>query len=620
MSLTNLNRRLSSMDRRSIYYQRKNHQKFWPRLIVSLIVLVVLIYFPARGIYSAARDLSTTSKKLSEDFKNENLDAIRADIKSMKDSSASLNRSTNFLFWMQVIPFFGGYYLDLQHFSYALTQDLEAMQVLTDSLEPYKAELGFVGVPTPGQDKVAQLVKILDKVLPNIDKVEPQLKNAADSVSSVDTGKYPEKFGSHNIRPLIEAAKNFIIGANLATTQYKSALVAAPSALGDPTPKTYLILFQNDKELRATGGFLTAYAFLKLDHGHVSTSGSDDIYTLDTKLLNVCLHVICPLTPPTPIVRYLPEANGQPRTAWSMRDSNLSPDLPISMQEFEKMYSFLDEQKFDGIITIDTEVVREMISVTGPVDVFGTTYSADLDKRCNCSNVVYELENYSEKVAQGQSDRKAILGQLMQEILAKALNSSTQNLPQFINVGAELASGKHMMFYFHDSTTQQAFDQLNWTGRILQSRGDYLHINDSNFAGGKSNLYVTEDVSLTIDGSGKHTLTINYSNPQEYNSWLNAINRDYFRVYVPAGSKLISNKGYSDAGSGATELGKTYFDGFIQVRPQNSLSVQIQYTTPQSYDSILIQKQPGSKDFTYHLNNNGKSQTFTLSTDKNIKL
>lgn len=429
--------------------------------------------------------------------------------------------------------------------------------------------------------------------------------------------------GGRNLRSQIETAKNFIIGANLAVTQAKPALEVAPSALGDPTPKTYLILFQNDKELRATGGFLTAYAFIRLDQGHLSETESNDIYTLDTELLQVCEHEICPLTPPAPIVAYLPEANGKPRTAWSMRDSNLSPDLPTAMQQFESMYKLLGKGlPFDGVITIDTQVVENLISITGPVSVFGTTYSADTDKRCNCPNVIYELENYSENVEQGSADRKAVLGALMQQILGKVLASSTQNLPEFINAAAQLASGKHMMFYMHDPTVENALAQLNWTGQINQTNGDYLAINDSNFAGGKSNLYVTENVSLNIDkSSGKHTLTIKYDNPQVYNTWLNAINRDYFRVYVPEGSTLVSSKGSQVPVGTASELGKTYFDGFIQVRPQNSLTVTLTYTTPTFSGSkypLLIQKQPGTKDFQYNIQVGGSSKGFLLSQDQNL--
>ncbi|MBI2011823.1 DUF4012 domain-containing protein [Candidatus Daviesbacteria bacterium] len=633
----NLNKRIEMMDSKARYNKsninmgRKRSRKLiFLRVFIILSFLFVAIYLPIRGVYSGSRSMVASAKAIQAAAKNENLDDIRKNLEEMKKSAGGMNMSLNFLFWLRIIPFVGGYYADAKHFAKAAEYELDAAKVIADSLDPYKNELGFTGQPTPGQDRVAQLVKILDKVLPQIDKVEPQLKKAREEVKSIDVNKYPQTLGGIRLKSRIDTARNFIIGAHYAVTEAKPALEIAPSALGEPIAKNYLIIFQNDKELRATGGFMTAYAYLKLDKGRVSSSSSDDIYRLDEKLLSVCLSKICPLDPPLPIVKYLPEATGKQREAWSMRDSNLSPDLPTSMRDFEKMYQMLGEGlPFDGIIMIDTHVVEELIKITGPVEVFGTTYSAELDKRCNCPNVIYELENYAQIVQKGEKDRKAILGTLMQQILARSLGSSTDKMPEFINSGVKLAIAKNVMFYLHDSKAQDAFSKLNWTGEIKGFKGDYLHINDSNFAGGKSNLYVTEEVSLDINlekGKVKNKLTINYKNPQKYSTWLNGRNRDYVRIYVPQGAKLLDSKG-SDVPVTTIEkeLGKTVFESFIEIRPQNSRVLSFEYELPSTFSDkeypILIQKQPGTKDFKYEIKINGKSkEKFELNADKELIL
>lgn len=631
MPLTNLNRRLDRQVRFGGSQKKFNLKKFFIRLVLVLIFLFVVLYLPLRGVYSSAKKMSASAKALNDAVKRENLDDIRAQVKELKNADSSLNTSLKFLIWLRIIPYVGGYYADVTHFAKASVYSLSAVEKITDSLDPYKVELGFNGVPSPGQDRIAQMVKVLDKIIPQIDKFEPDLKMAADEVKSVDVEKYPENLGKYHLRSQIDTLKNFITGADYAVTQAKDAIMVAPSALGEPTPKTYLLIFQNDKELRPTGGFMTAYAFLKLDKGRISSSTSDDIYRLDEKLLEVCKSRICPLTPPDPIAKYLPEANGKPRTAWSMRDSNLSPDIPTAMQQFEKMYSFLpDAQVFDGIILIDTHVVEELIKVTGPIDIFGTSYSADFDKRCNCPNVIYELENYAQIIEKGEQDRKAILGTLMQQLLARSLGASTDKMPEFINAGVKLASNKDIIFYMKDPKVQDALMKLDWTGQIKNSAFDYLHINDANFAGGKSNLYVEQSVLLDIktDSSGKVTnkLTIDYKNPQKYDSWLNQRNRDYVRIYVPKGSKLVSSKG-SDVKVTTIdeELGKTVFEAFIEVRPQNSRTLEFEYTLPNNISGkdypILVQKQPGKRAFDYEIKINGKSkQKFTLDADKDLKL
>jgi hypothetical protein len=629
MPFTNLNRKIDTSKRlhRNKPRSKGGFKKFLVRTIIVLLILFVAVYLPVRFAYSSAKRMVADSRALSTAAKNQNLDDIKKSVDDMKSSNGTLNLSLKALFWVRIIPYFGGFYADALHFSNAAGYEFSAANKIIKALEPDKAELGFTGQPTPGTDRVAQMVKVMDKVIPQLDKVEPEFKSAAKEVSSIDASKYPDKFGTTTVRSKVETAKNFIGGIDYAVTQAKPAIEIAPSALGDPTPKTYLIIFQNDKELRSTGGFMTAYSFLKLDHGHVSSTGSDDIYRLDEQLLHVCEHVICPLTPPAPIAKYLPNADGSPRTAWSMRDSNFSPDVPTSLKTFEKMYGFLPgAQQFDGVILIDTKVVETLIGITGPIDVDGTNYSDDINKTCDCSDVVYELENYSQIVEKGELNRKAVLGTLMSEILQRSLGASTEKLPEFINAGIEMANNKHIMVFMHDQKSQDALTALNWTGIIQNPNTDYLHINDSNFAGAKSNLYVVEDVTLDIniakDGTVTDKVTTVYNNPMAYGAWLNAINRDYIRIYTPQGSKLVNSDKPLNA---LDDLGHTVFENFVQVRPQNKLTVTYEYQLPNKFNGgkypILIQKQPGTKDFHYVININGsKKADFMLDSDKNLTL
>lgn len=633
MPFTSLNRKLARQDQflKRTSGKKRNFKKMIIRILIVLLILFVAIYLPVRGAYSSTKTIIAESRAMNEAVKNENLDEIKTHVTEIKKATGGLNTSLNFLFWVRIIPYVGSFYADAKHFARASEYELTAAETIVEELLPHKAELGFNGTPTPGTDRIAQAVKVLEKTLPLLDKVEPELKKAREEVSSIDVEKYPEKFGNRNVRSLVDSAKNLIIGAHVAVTEAKPALEVAPAALGQPSAKNYLLIFQNDKEIRATGGFMTAYAFLGLDKGRVSSSQSDDIYRLDEQLLITCQSKICPLTPPDPIVKYLPEANGKPRTAWSMRDSNLSPDVPTSLGQFERMYSLLGKgMPWDGIIMIDTHVVEELIKITGPIEVFGTRYSADHDDRCNCPNVIYELENYAQVIEKGEADRKAILGTLMQQILARSLGASTEKLPEFINAGVKLANSKHIIFNMHDKKTQDALAQLQWTGQIKPYTFDYLHVNDSNFAGGKSNLYVEQKVLLDInkadDGKVTNKLSITYNNPQKYDAWLNQRNRDYLRIYVPKGAKLLSNKG-SDVKVTTIEeeLGKTVFEAFLEIRPQNSRTIEFEYELPTTFSgneyNLLIQKQGGKKPFEYEVKVNGKTkEKFLLDADKELKL
>lgn len=619
---------ISSLDRSYYGYRRKTTFKVSKRIIFFILFFVLAVILPLFFVYLGAKETGRSGKALAAAYQSQNFGQIQRGVSDIKVALTKTDISLTFLFWMRFIPIIGGYYSDIKGLSSAGVEELKGLEILLTKLKPYEEELGFKGTPLTGPERVSQAINILERSLPHIEEVETHFKKASESVKNIDVGKYPETLGSLKLKKSAELAKNMIIGAYSAVTSGRGALELSPKALGSLGAKTYLLLFQNDKEIRPTGGFITAFANLNIDKGKITPTTSDDIYRLDERLLGTCRSKICPLTPPAPIVKYLPEVTGKTRTAWSMRDSNISPDVPSSAKEFERIFQLLGQGlPFDGIILIDSQVVEELIEVTGPIDVLGTTYSAETDKRCICPNVIYELESYAEIAAKGEQDRKAILGVLMQQILSRALGTDAEKIPQLLESLARLANHKHVMFYMHDVNLQNALSKLNWTGEIKDYGGDYLHINDSNFAGGKSNLYVEQTVTqeISVKGEGvRKKITIEYKNPQPFGVWLNGINRDYVRFYVPIGSKLISGKGSEEpVRQIEDELGKSVFETFITVRPQNSRKLEIEYETayqPKDEYKLMIQKQPGAKDFQYKIKINGsQKEDFKLDTDREFK-
>jgi len=171
---------------------------------------------------------------------------------------------------------------------------------------------------------------------------------------------------------------------------------------------------------------------------------------------------------------------------------------------------------------------------------------------------------------------------------------------------------------------------LGWAGRIVNFDGDYLHINDSNFAGGKAGLFVTQEVDQEIkvekDGAIKKTVTIKYKNQGKYSASRNPGFRDWVRVFVPKGSELISSKGSQNQVLTSEDLGKTVFEAFHVVRPEGSSTLQFEYKLPFKYKkdtsySLFIQKQPGTDGFKYKISINSKKvEEFLLQIDKKLEL
>lgn len=199
------------------------------------------------------------------------------------------------------------------------------------------------------------------------------------------------------------------------------------------------------------------------------------------------------------------------------------------------------------------------------------------------------------------------------------------------------AKQKHILFYFHDEEAQKGIESLNFAGRILPSDDDYLHINDVNFAGAKSNMFtkhfVKQDIKVGGDGSLTKTLTISYKNPAPPSNCnleagqlcLNGILRNWLRVYVPIGSTLVEFTGSEKETVVYDELGRTVFEGFLTVKPQGAAEVRLVYKLPgvvkkENY-KLYIQKQAGTDDRQYSIFKDGKEiDKFSLTTDREVQI
>jgi hypothetical protein len=215
----------------------------------------------------------------------------------------------------------------------------------------------------------------------------------------------------------------------------------------------------------------------------------------------------------------------------------------------------------------------------------------------------------------------------MNSILANAMGQPKDKLASLFSAAFNSIMGKDVLFYLNDSKVQKAVADFGIGGTIKDYNGDYLHINDANLGGRKSNLYSTEDVEQDIkiagDGSVTKTLTITYKNPEKQDGWLNSVLPTWVRVYVPKGSTLMAVDGLEAKQDPYTDLGKTVFAGYFQLRPEGVAKVTFQYKLPfkvKGQYKLLIQKQPGTKDYLYTINVGKVQQEFYLKTDKEITI
>lgn len=629
---------------------------------VTFIVLVLLLagsggllYMriggPVRKLYAQSQELQQTGRELVVAARDQNIDQAKQKLGEVRSRLTDMRATYEELMWLKSIPLVKEYIKDGEHGFNAGFAGLDAGDKAIAAIEPNADLLGLKGgnnfVAGSADERIQIAVKTMRALTPQVNEMAKDIETLRNEIDQIDPNRYPEEFRGQKIRESLVSIKGTIDSAANLFVNAQPLLVRIPDILGDPKERRYLVLFQNDKELRPTGGFLTAYAQFRFVKGKAILERSDDIYKLDAALRKT-------YPAPKEILTYHKNVN-----QLHIRDSNLSPDFKISMDQFYEMYQNTSgSEKIDGIIAMDTNVVVEILKVIGPLYMSGREFSAENDPRCDCPKAVYELEDYATRpVNYVRTDRKDIIGDLMETMLRMILGTSpSQYWGKLFQVGIDQINQKHILAYFFDPEEQKAVEAFNMGGRIMTAENtaptlkykenegwDYLHVSNANMAGQKANLFVkekfTKDTTINNDGTITTKLTVDYRNPfpgsdcnlERGGLCLNAPLRNWVRVYVPKGSTLVESKGTQNPQTNDPKemisyesLDKTVFEGFLIVNPQGLAKLELSYTSPVKVDGsykVLIQKQPGTKEQEFLLKLNGQDrQSFTLDTDTEIIL
>lgn len=599
-------------------------------LVILAIILVIAIVLPLKNIYGQGLITYQFAKEAAGAVKNQDLEKAQQEIKKTKEQALVLQKSYQSLSWTGIIPFLGSYWKDGDSLLKASLAGLDAGEISLEAIAPYADLLGLKGKSTfvskSTDERIQTAVLTLDKLTPKIGEIGQKLEIVNKEIKKIDASRYPESFKNFKPRAQITEMKTTIESMSELFISARPLLEIIPKLLGEPNPIRYLVIFQNDKELRPTGGFITAYGIFRLEKGKMKLEASEDIYKLSQGSSSKLL-------PPKPFMDHLKVYS------LYLRDSNFEPDFLTSMKQFEDLYfSVPGRSKYDGIVSVDTHVLVEVMKILGAIPAYGTNFTAEPDKRCNgCPNIIYELEEYAGKrVGYIREDRKDIIGVVLYQIMQKALGiSPSQYWGKLFQMALSEIQQKHILVYMIDEKSQKAVEALNMGGRMREFEGDYLHVNDANLGGAKSNMFVEEAVKVDYtfeNGQVVKTVTINYKNPQPGSPGcnlelgglcLNGPMPNWLRVYVPKGSELIEFKGSEDEAGTSEAFNKTVFSGFLTVKPLGTAQIVLKYRLPIKTKEFngLIQKQPGTVANEYIITVNGKQvDKFNLETDKEIKI
>jgi hypothetical protein len=609
-------------------------------IVISVIgaTLFFTVYVPGQKLYAQALTLQTDIDQLKAAVNDKDLVATKSQLTNLRAKLKDLRSSSQKFSYLQALPYAKDYYLDSQRVFTIGEHGLDTAEIVITAIEPYQDFLGLKGSGVDSskttEDRIAFLTQSIEGLLPHLDTIEKKIVEIDNIIEEIDINRYPETYKNINVHSIFNQGKETLSEVKNLISNGKPIISKTSWLLGKDKPRNYLVIFQNDGELRPSGGFWTAYATLKVDNGKVIPGPASNIYDLDDKLLSS-------IPAPRQIKAYhinVPYLN--------LRDSNLSPDFPTGAKIFlETYYKVISKkEQFDAVVALDTQVLVDLVAVLGKLDTRVGTFTTEPDKRCDgCPKIIYDLEWISGRPRDYiEKDRKGFLGPVMSALLANAMGSAKDKIPLLGEAFFKNIHQKHIMFYFPDEEIQASAQLVNIAGNITptDSKTDYFHLNDANFASAKSNIFITQKIKheiTTNQGRVEHKVSVTYTNPspgsncnlEKGDLCLNAPKyRDMFRFYVSPGSQLIKMTGSEVEPVLYEELGKQVFEGFYgnkyPLYAQSSSKTSIQYTSSVAASkdyTLLLQKQPGTKAVEYELLVNDKEfEKFSWVADKVVKI
>ena len=358
----------------------------------------------------------------------------------------------------------------------------------------------------------------------------------------------------------------------------------------DDVNRTFMVMLQNNYELRPGGGFLGQYAILKIKNGEIVSSMVEDANLLDQR-------ITATITPPYPFKQIQLKK-------WKFRDSNFSPDFPTNADKAQYFYRLAGgREQFDGVIAVNATVFDHILDITGPIDMPGYgTY--------NSENGSMKLEENVEKPFLGEDvpaelkqNRKSVMKKIATEIISRI--STINNIPKLASFAQTELRDKNIMIWFKDPALQSLVTGVHWDGAVSPDwTGDYVMLVDANLGALKSDYWVKRSLDYSVDFTAGPkpiaTVKYTYNHTATYGDWRTSDYHTYTRILAPLGSKYVENSRIKTGGvlsQDSTDFNKTIFGYKVDAIMNHSLDTGIKYELPDTIKAegyqLLIQKQSG---------------------------
>ncbi len=371
----------------------------------------------------------------------------------------------------------------------AITELAAAVETLTsEALPPGKTLLSQLSIDKIGLADGGIDLEPFERSQPSIPLVAAAFSEARAQTDAIeDADLLPPVADS------VAKVRTFLDDASKLLDVAQEYLPTMLDIAGSTSPKNYLIVFQNNAEVRATGGNPAASIVAHVDNGRVQILEEANSIMFDAAGAQG-----------QPFLDLPAETTDLYPSTFTLfsQDFTMTPDFPTTAALFRALWKQSDGSTFDGIISIDPVVLSYMLAVTGPVN-FG-------DLQLTADNAVQVLLSDSyERFPEG-ADSDAFFSAITHGFFGY-LTTTRWDPAQMLAALQKATEEQRLLMNFSDASAQALAVELHLDGSLGAAAdgtapvqvGTYLN----DYSVGKLEYHLRQSVDATCDAQAR-TITI----------------------------------------------------------------------------------------------------------------
>lgn len=403
----------------------------------------------------------------------------------------------------------------------------------------------------------------------------------------------------------IDTARSDVLSqlTSLAHSVRSAELVArvAPPMLGQNGPKSYLVSFQNQAELRGTGGLPGAFAIVKVDRGKLTFTRfeSDSILTTTPSGLDLG----------SAFNQLYRGSNATEEYA----DSNVSPHFPYAAQIWVAMWQRLTGQHLDGAVAVDPTALSYLLQVAGPATLTDKSQVA-------ATNVVDLTQRTLYTKFATEPMRKAYLLDIARAVSTHLIATGAGDSAALIRAAGRATGERRLLAWSTDPAVESDLAHTALGGAVPVTTEPFVGVAINNSSANKIDYYLDAAVTWKRSGCGptrnvKVTITVKNNAPTELPPYvLGQTGRPGFpqhpgddRIlvgyYATQGAALTkaSLNGAASTSAIGTELGHPVYTSNLLVPRGTTQEIVLELTEPAGSIAPVVMSQPMVRPMTVSL-------------------